>query len=103
MTLSPKPHYYLLMIQVSGLLGWCELENDEYLNISHRPAQYRIYQINGQKARVFVCCEDNELGRVEALKCASEFMYGRGIMTHVNLDTLEVTYTKCEPKTRPPY
>ena len=103
MNTQPKPSAFLLMIQGGGALTWCQLEYDEWQNITHRPEQYTIYAITGQSAVIFVATEDNELDRRDAVKCASAFVYGLYQTTHVDLDKL-ISYTEDgKPFMNPPY
>jgi len=102
MTETAKPFLYLLMWR-NGEMNMCtELEADEWQIISHRPEQYRIYDINGQKAHVFIATEDNDINRQEAVKLATSFIFGRLVTRYVALDLLETHDEPSKPHFHPP-
>jgi len=102
-TVTPKPYFYLYMWSNGEMAMFVELEPDEWQIVKHRQEQYRIYDLNGGLARIFVATDDNNLDRQKALKTASSFVYGRYKIRRFDLDKLEVTDTDGFPLFHPPY
>lgn len=94
---NPKPTHYLLMFEYNNRVCWSPLEHDEWQIIKHRPEEYLIFDCNGQMARIFVATADNNLTKGDALKTASNFVYGRYWSVDVNLNTHEEKRSRGNP------
>ena len=96
-----KPFKYLYLHSVEPQMTWAEVDFDEFLSAKHYSNQFNIFVFDGSVARVHVITDDNNISRVEALKCASTFVFGHYKKMEVNLDTFDIKTTEGMDLTHP--